>query len=263
MIINPYVFGGPALDPDAVAFLTAAAITDPTITSAINTLVVDMKGYGIWTKMKAIYPFVGGTATTHKFNLKDPQDTNAAFRLVFNGGMTHSSNGVLFGGVNGYANTYLVPDTILSLSNSHISFYSRTLAVGVQIEMGIFLAGVPDKIIQIRASSNFLVGSISSALNFTTTTDARGFWLGTKRANNDREIYRNGTSQATSTVNDTTAYPNIPLYIGARNNQNISFDLPSSKQCAFASIGDGLTDTEAGNFYTAVQAFNTTQGRQV
>ena len=32
--------------------------------------------------MKAIYPFVGGTATTHKFNLKDPADINAAFRLV-------------------------------------------------------------------------------------------------------------------------------------------------------------------------------------
>ena len=62
----------PAIDPDAQAFLTAAGITDATITSAINTLVVDLKGYNIWTKMKAVYPFVGGTAAAHKFNLKNP-----------------------------------------------------------------------------------------------------------------------------------------------------------------------------------------------
>jgi hypothetical protein len=85
----------PAVDPDAQAFITAAAITDPTQQTAINTLVVDLKGYGIWTKSKALYPFVGGTASQHKFNLKDPRDLDAAFRLVFTGGWTHSSNGIL------------------------------------------------------------------------------------------------------------------------------------------------------------------------
>jgi len=262
MIINPYVFAGPALDPDAVAFLTAAAITDPTITSAINTLVVDMKGYGIWTKMKAIYPFVGGTATTHKWNLKDPQDTNAAYRLVFNGGMTHSSNGILFGGVNGYGNTFLNANTNLSLNSNHISFYSRTLAVGVQIEIGVF-AGPPNKLLHIRPAVNFIAGDVTSASNFTTTTDARGFWLGTRRANNDREIYRNGVSEATTTGTDTTDYPIHPIYIGARNFNGASIDFPTSKECAFSTIGDGLTDTEAANFYTAVQNFNTTLTRNV
>jgi hypothetical protein len=39
--------------------------------------------------------------------------------------------------------------------------------------------------------------------------------------------------------------------------------LPSNRECAFSSIGDGLTDTQASNFYTAVQAFQTTLSRQV
>ena len=64
---------GIVLDADAAAFLAAAGITDATITSAINTLVIDMKDDGLWSKMDAIYPFVGGTATTHKFNLKNQQ----------------------------------------------------------------------------------------------------------------------------------------------------------------------------------------------
>jgi len=41
-LVNPYWYSS-GCDPDAVAFLTAAGITDPTITSAICTLVISMK----------------------------------------------------------------------------------------------------------------------------------------------------------------------------------------------------------------------------
>ena len=111
MIINPYAFGV-AYDPDAQAFFTASGLTGATELNAVNQLVLDLKGFGIWTKMKAIYPMVGGTAALHKWNLKDPQDTNAAFRLVFTGGWTHSSTGALPNGTNAFANTYLDSATI-------------------------------------------------------------------------------------------------------------------------------------------------------
>ena len=120
MIINPYFFGV-SLDPDAQAFLTAASITNPTISGAINTLVVQMKTDNIWSKMKAIYPMVGGTASTHKFNLKDPRDLDAAFRLVFNGGWTHSANGAQPNGTNGFADTKLNQSANLILNSNHIS----------------------------------------------------------------------------------------------------------------------------------------------
>jgi hypothetical protein len=34
-------------------------------------------------------------------------------------------------------------------------------------------------------------------------------------------------------------------------------------RCALSYIGDGLTDTQVSNFYTAVQSFQTTLSRQV
>ena len=258
MIINSYAFGV-SYDPDAQAFFTASGLTGATNLTAINNLVVALKGFGIWTKMKAIYPIVGGTAALHKWNLKNPLDTNAAFRLTFNGGMTHSSTGVLFNGVNSYGNTFL---NGTAFTTNHLSFYSRTLAVNTQIEMGVF-EGPPNKLLHIRPAANYIAGDTVSLINYTTTTDARGFWLGTKRANNDREVYRNGVSQSTSTVNDATVFPIHPIYIGARNFNNSGIDFPTSKECAFASLGDGLTDTEAANFYTAVQAYNTTLSRNV
>ena len=72
---------GRAIDSDAQAFITAAGITDSTQQAAITNLVIGLKNDNLWTKMKAIYPFVGGTAASHKFNLKNPLDTNAAYRL--------------------------------------------------------------------------------------------------------------------------------------------------------------------------------------
>ena len=109
------------LDSDASAFITAAGLTDATQKSAINILVKDMKSSGLWSKMKAVYPMVGGTATSMKFNLKDPRDLDAAFRLTWSGGWTYSATGATPNGTNAYADTKLVPSTSLSTSSAHFS----------------------------------------------------------------------------------------------------------------------------------------------
>ena len=246
-------------------FLFSTQITDNTIQTATNTLVSDLKTANIFTKMKAIYPMVGGTATTHKFNLVNAQDTNAAFRLSFVGGWTHSANGALPNGTNAYADTFLNSAVNLTNASNHISYYSRTATVGVVCEMGTY-DGVTSSFFQVRAAGNYISGNVSNALNFTTTGSALGFWLGTKRSNADREIYRNGVSEVTSIISDTSTFPNINIYLGARNSINYvppGAQLFSSKQCAFASIGDGLTDAEALALYNAVNAFQVSLARNV
>ena len=79
--VKPRKAGGVSYDADAQTFFTAASITDTTQKSAVNQLVLDLKSANIWTKFKAIYPFVGGTSTTHKYNLVKPTDSDAAYRL--------------------------------------------------------------------------------------------------------------------------------------------------------------------------------------
>jgi hypothetical protein len=122
---------------DAQKFINATGITDATQKNAINTLVNDLKFYGLWTKLKAIYPMVGGTATAHKFNLKDPRDLNEAFRLSFIGGWTHSSTGALPNGTTAYADSFLNALTSLTNNNYHLSHYSRTqITTGGQVDLG-------------------------------------------------------------------------------------------------------------------------------
>jgi hypothetical protein len=257
--------GGVPLDPDAQAFLTAAGITDGTITTAIDTLVTDLKLYGLWSKMKAIYPFVGGTATTHKFNLKDPQDTNAAFRLVFAGGWTHSANGAQPNGTNAYANTFYVPNTECNSANNSVSFYSRTNSNAGQpydISSTTNAGGTSNPYSLIcRYTTNisyFANGSYNIAAG---NNNGQGFFLGFIDATNQR-LYRNGSQIGAASIPVATL-PSFSLFIGA-NNGGGSIGLFSNKECAFASMGGSkLTTTEAIDYYTAVQAFQTTLGRQV
>ena len=241
-------------DFDANAFITAASITNPTQQSAINTLVTDLKGYNIWTRFKSIYPIVGGIASSHAVNLKTP----GTYNLTFTSGWTHSSTGMT--PTNAYADTFLTPSTSLSLNSAHLSYYSRTNSNGTEVEIGVNTS-TNYNLLEIRTSGTtyFLINQ--AAFTTVSDSDSRGFYLGNRQASNDIDGWRKGVK----VVNGTTVSTGLPtnkIYIGAYNNNGTASAF-TTKQCTFASIGDGLTDTDAANFYTAVQAFQTTLGRQV
>jgi hypothetical protein len=255
--------GGSVIDADAQAFLTAAAITDPTITSAIDTLVVQLKADNIWTKMKALYPFVGGTATTHKYNLKDPRDLDAAFRLTFSGGWTHSSTGATPNGTNAYADTKLIPNTTLSLNSTHISGYLRTnLNSNAPIlsseNSGTYNNGLYIWPKQVSFGYSVRINDNTSQGGGTRFDDIRGFHVALRTSSNVKKYRLNNTERFNVTT-ASTALNTSSIYIAAsRNNANYF-----NNELAFSSIGDGLTDAEAANYYTAVQTFQTSLNRQV
>jgi hypothetical protein len=260
-LVNPYWYAPSCADTDAVAFLTAAGITDATITSAICTLVTSMKANGTWAKCSAIYPMVGLTATTQKFNLKNPLDTNAAFRLLFSGGWTHSANGALPNGSNSFANTFFNPSANGSQNSHHISYYSRTNSNLTEVEMGGANAS-QGSVLEIR-TSGITYFRINSGTAYITAADAdsKAFYIANRTASNVINGWKNSTKIATGAT-ASSALVNLNYYLGAFNN-NGTTQFYSRKQCAFASIGSGLTDGEAAALYTSVQAFNTTLARQV
>jgi hypothetical protein len=266
-LVRSYTEGVGATDADATAFLNAAGITDATITAAIQQLVIDLKFYSIWSKCKAIYPFVGGSASAHKFNLKDPQDTDGAFRLTFYGGWTHSSNGGLPNGTTGYADTFLTLSNAGAFNNIHLSYYSRTntaVSSGFRVEIGRGnSAGGTYANLYLRLDSgNTFGGDMGSRAVSSTNTNSACFGLISSTSSTSLKLYKNGSLITTNTNTQTNTATNNIIYVGAQTFLGNAINY-TDRQCAFASIGDGLSDSESLNFYNIVQRFQTTLGRQV
>jgi len=251
----------PSVD-DAQAFILAAGITDPTQQSAITTLVSQLKTYGIWGKMKAIYPFVGGSASSHKFNLKDPRDLDAAFRLTFFGGWTHSSTGAKPNGTTGYANTLFQPSISSTLNSHGIGYYAteNTTNLGDPIQMGANNSGTQSLIL---ASKNTTMFGAADGTNISgAISGGAGLFSVHRTSSTVTTIYKNAA--LINSGNSGGSLPIAMIYIG-----NISVNyIPYSSgyvnsEFRLSYISDGLTDAEAANFYTAVQAYQTTLGRAV
>jgi hypothetical protein len=230
-----------------------------------------LKTAGVWTKMKAVYPMVGGTATAHKFNLVNPVDSDAAYRLTFAGGWTHSTTGALPNGTTGYADTKLTPSVVLTNNNTHLSYYSRTESNPsvATFDMGVSI-GTSNAIFSIssRLSNILYIDSYNSNTNRITAANSSslGHFINNRTTSTSLKAVKNGTQVGTTLTASSSGFTSLGgnIYIGSLNNSNFSTPLYySNKECAFASIGDGLTDAEALTFSNAVQAFQVTLGRQV
>ena len=243
-----------AIDPDVAAFLLATSITDSVIQGAIEQLVGNLKGYSLWAKMLAIYPLVGGTATTHKWNLKNPLDTNNAYRLVFNGGVTHNSNGITGNGSNAYASTFL-QDASLNIDNKHISMYQRNILLGSNVSMGAGTSADNRFYLNLSGQNYSTLGMFQSPV--AVINPQRGMFTMSKTISGAFTYYQNSLTPVTKTGTNASS---IDTYILLAQTGGAD---PSAANLSFASIGQGISGTEAANLYTAVQAFQTTLGRQV
>jgi hypothetical protein len=245
-------------DADAQAFIDATGISG-TNAAIINQLVLDLKSANLWTKMKAVYPMIGGTSTTCKYNLINPVDTNAGYRLTFSGGWTFSSTGANPNGTNAYANTYL-PQTALTSNSGHISYYSRENGVGLLVSA--------EDVCRYSISPNNGTNDIYAPLQcFSPATvfgaiDSRGFFIGTRTGGTNQFFYANAVDQGLPFQGSNTLQ-NFNFYLAARNNGGTSVDNYTANECAFASIGDGLNSGEVTSFNTLVQSYQTSLNRNV
>lgn len=263
MIINPYIFTVAGFDSDAQAFFTAASITDNTQKTAINQLVLDLKSYSLWTKFIAIYPLVGGSATSHKYNLKNPVDSDAAFRLVFSGGITHDANGITGNGTTGYADTKIIPSTNFSLDDCSGFSYSRTNSSGAYVDFGVINASAPFYRFQLNprnASNNFTSGCNDNTVSSVANSDSRGLFGITRTSSGSYDQSFNSTQTAIS-VTSTGRNTNFVSLMA--HNQVGTIINYSPRNLAFAAFGSGLSAAECDNLYTAVQAYQTTLSRNV
>ena len=253
-------------DADALTFISAASITDATQKNAVNTLVTNLKSANIWTKMKAIYPFVGGTAFSCKWNLKDPRDLDVAYRLAPSGGLTYSNLGVLSNGINSHYFTNIYPNVDLTLNNAHMSIYSNLEFTDTMTDAGLVMgstdASYNNRFLGLISNTNTDTGfnnnDVPSGAGVTESTKL-GYYIGTRTSRTSHKFFKNGSLVSTNTTANGKTMPTFQMYLGAWNVGGTTRS--ANRRMATVTVGGGLSDSESVALHNAVHAFNTTLSR--
>jgi hypothetical protein len=254
-------------DADVFNFVEVAALTNETQISAINNLVLGLKANNLWTKMQAIYPFVGGTAYSHKWNLKNL----SLYTVTWFGAIQHDATGIEFQG--GFGNTSFAPFTALynPLQSNHISTYNNKGALdsGTWGRTNIGNTAYGSQGMGIMVNDRDFKWSVFNAYNDSTYTystgpntydSIKGLFVATRVDTNQSGYYQRGgrTLNIDSTSAPTSSPRTQTIYLGAENGNAGA----ARSAMAFASLGTGLTQTDVDNYYTVVQAYQTALGRQ-
>jgi hypothetical protein len=239
------------VDADWLAYynrvIAAGGSLTTTEQSATLQLVLDLKANSLWTPMKAIYPMVGASAAACAQNLK-----SSSFTGTFTAtGWTFASTGVTSNGTSTYMDSGLNANSNLTVSNAHFSIYVRVKnGTGDQIN-GVY----PGIFIDQYNATNVYYGVGNDS---TVTVSSQIGMFNVNALSPSTKLFRNGSSLQSITSGGSLPSANLNL---GRSGSGTPYYWNGT--LAFSSIGDGLTDTQASNFYTAVQAFQTTLSRQV
>ena len=242
-------------------FFNSGSISDEVQQYAVYRLVGDLQTYGIWDKMKAIYPFIGqpDISSSFELNLKDPN----AFKGTFEGdGWEFASTGVKGNSSSTYFDTNC-NDNNFSNNSISIGCYSRTNESS-EYDFGIYNTTLTaGTFMALNNSGEFRVTvQHGPPANIVSNTDSRGFFQTSKNGSTTVLAYKN-SSQVINTTRTTKNATNTTFYLGALNNGGTAAYGFTAKEYCLAYIGDGLSATDMTNYYTAVQRFQTTLGRQV
>jgi hypothetical protein len=243
---------GSAYTTRTTAFATATGITDVTILGALNTFDLGLISNSLDTKMYAVYPFVGGTATTQKYNFMNTSN----YQITWSGGITHDSNGVL-ASINGIGQTNFNPTTVGVSQNSwSFGLYSRTNSTVQSFDMGSTTS--PRSEIDLYVSGSYIVSN-NGGFNFSSALSRTdGFFINSRITGANFQFYRNGTLFQ-SFADASTGINNSNLQVISAT----AYASSSDKQEAFAFLGQGLNSTEATTFYNLVQAMQVSLSRAV
>lgn len=245
-------------DADITAFLAATGIEDEGQIFAITYLVTQLKQNGLWNKMHALYPFVGGTASRHSINLKNPNQYKITWSPT---GVTHDANGITGNGVSGYGDTGYIISPIYK-DNFHMSAYVRNdVAAGSKCGIG---GSSNDSFTQLipYLTPGLFQGSINqNATSNANNISSKGYYVSWRPSSS---LIR-GNKNASTFINQaqsSSITSGLKLFILSRNISG-SNGYFSDYNMAFVSLGESFIDSEAIFLNLVVQQFQIYLNRQI
>lgn len=268
------------LDSDVQAFVSSASISDQSQKKALNDFVLGLKAQSLWTKMVAVYPFAGGTSSSHSYNLKNPSQ----YQLTYSGTPSHTSAGMVTSS-SSYANTNMALSVIgvgatchagvvvKSVTRPGSAFGSETMPYPHGLRLYLSTVSGVDK-----ATFGIVSRTVPYLFDQTWNDTPNSFYVLTSKYS---ELYSGGhtvnpyTGVCRAYTNGSLSkeapmdwwqssgtgapYGNGNVYVGRINSTRADEYLPGTY--AFCCFGSYLTGTEVSALNTLVQSLQTALGR--
>ncbi len=247
---------GSTLDTNAKVYIDAISTLTDTQKLAVDYFVRAWKAAGLWPKTYAFYPLVWANATANKWNLKNPLDTDAAFRLTFHGGITHGSTGIFGNAANGYVQTHFVPSTHGVLNNMGIGLcVKNNNNDSNKIDIGCS-DGTNRTSINTRAGGSFSVFVNQTTAETTSNSDSTGYFSANRTGSSttNRVKIGIGTFINAAGTQASSALPAFEIYISALNSSGTP-TLYSNRVINCVTIHEGFNHLEALNAATILNTF--------
>tara|TARA_R110002049_G_scaffold171705_5_gene338501 strand:- start:52 stop:846 length:795 start_codon:yes stop_codon:yes gene_type:complete len=244
-------------DPDALLYLTNSGITNNDIRLNVNTFFLDIKAAGLYDKIKAGWLHSGDTYDKQKLNIKNPIDSDSAYRLtnLNTGGISR------FTDVNG---TTEIQDTHFNMDNElDVSSCGATITSGGQFFSSegsriAFGAIQPSKRFSIIITTGSIgVFRISSQI---VPTQPNGSGIFTAQSLSSLgTFFRDGVKLTSGTV--TGDLPTFNCYLNALNNQGVASNV-DARRLQTCLIHEALTDAETVDLHLIIDTFEASLNRK-
>jgi hypothetical protein len=220
-------------------------------------LVQNLKAASLWSVWNALYPFVGGSSTSHSVNLKNPGTHN----ITWGGSVTHNTNGITGDGTSGYGNTNLNANSVLNVNSTSLYAYCKTQTVA----SGKYFCGATTSTARLGMSST---GSnlqaqgpndnTGGSIVVAASSDFRKHLALNRSGSTSTQMYVDGSQNIGNQL--SVSAPNQNIGILARNNNGTYADF-APINIAFFAVGQSLSSSQWGDFRNIINTFQTSLGR--
>lgn len=247
-------------DTDAQALFDAVEGASGTISGAlktkVNNLFIGLKAQSLYTKMKALYLYLGGNAAGAAFNAVNPTSAPGSFKITWQGTPTFDAAGIFTPSSGNYGITNFHPDGAgLTATTGAAMGFVNTATIANEYTMGVF--GQFYFAPQNDGTNGY--ARISGGFKQGAAQAGAGFHMCTREpATSNIKSYKDGSIviNATEAFFDSYAGDSVGSYclVGGMK-EHPSTVYPSTTPVKMSFFSEGLTPTQAGNLNTLIQAY--------
>lgn len=265
-------------DTDAIAYISEVETQGGTLSDtdkeAVDDLYIGLKADSIYTKLKLMYPFMGGTPDSHTINGISPIDVDSTitWQIALTGSANHDSAGITIpAGTEGAGDINDAPSDVLTdIDNASFGWYYSDAVSANGFVIGQSACSVCSGVrFQAYHETNgtstgqvySAFGNATFATKNTNPSPPLGMWIGSRTSSTLITLYQNGSSVGTSVESNSGASLNTNSFIFFNADAYPANGNEVRGTFGFLFVGEGLNGTQAGNMNSRISTFLTAIGR--